>query len=149
MTKNNFESKKAGVFLVAGILLLASGCGKHPAPPKDEILTDKERELADWFLKAEEGVPRKLTNDIVGFTRMIECNLDNRDPNPTNWTANVTAEYINHVGGIDRTNLPYKFYFWTQKNYRNGKWVVETNIMAMIDFGKKFKNDMKAIEEGK
>ncbi|MGH7994396.1 MAG: hypothetical protein ACREDQ_12820, partial [Limisphaerales bacterium] len=28
---------------------------------------------------------------------------------PHNWEGKIAAEYVNHVGGIDRTNLTFRF----------------------------------------
>jgi hypothetical protein len=54
----------------------------------------------------------KCTNAIVGLNRIISKDLSIRDEDPNKWTAEVTAEYVNHFGGIDRTNLPMVFWVY-------------------------------------
>ncbi len=55
---------------------------------------------------------RQCTNAIVGLNRVIDQDLRTMDGDPNKWTAEVTAEYINHYGGIDRTNVPFVFWIY-------------------------------------
>jgi hypothetical protein len=54
----------------------------------------------------------KCTNAIVGLNRIISQDLSLHDADPNKWTANITAEFVNHIGGIDRTNLPIVFWVY-------------------------------------
>lgn len=51
----------------------------------------------------------QCTNAIVGLHRVITQDLALRDPNPNQWSAQVTAEFVNRMGGIERTTLPLAF----------------------------------------
>jgi hypothetical protein len=64
----------------------------------------------------EAQIQAQITNDVVGYSRTIRMDIQRADPNPTNWTAEAVVEYVNHQGGIDRTNIPYRCYqtnYWT------------------------------------
>jgi hypothetical protein len=62
-----------------------------------------------WQSESEPALLERCTNDLVGFHRITDKVILDFDRNPAKWTATVTAEYVNHLGGIDQTNLPYKF----------------------------------------
>jgi len=49
---------------------------------------------------------------ITGMDRVIQKDLQTNDGDPNKWTAEVTAEYVNHSGGIGRTNLPFVFWIY-------------------------------------
>ena len=49
------------------------------------------------------------TNAIIGLNRIINQDVSLRDPDPNQWSAQVTAEFVNRVGGIERTNVPFAF----------------------------------------
>lgn len=55
-------------------------------------------------------VQDKLTNDVTGYSRTITIDVQ-QTPDSTNAgqlaTATATVEYVNELGGIQRTNLPY------------------------------------------
>ncbi len=55
---------------------------------------------------------RQCTNSIAGVNRMVQKNLRTNDGDPNKWTAEVTAEYVNRSGGIERKNLPFVFWVY-------------------------------------
>jgi len=55
---------------------------------------------------------QECTNSTAGMNRVIQKDLQTNDGDPNKWTAEVTAEYVNHSGGIDRTNLPFVFWIY-------------------------------------
>ena len=59
--------------------------------------------------EAEVALAMECTNQIVGLSRIIEKHIADSDDDPDKWTASVTAEFVNHLGGIDRTNVPFTF----------------------------------------
>jgi hypothetical protein len=59
--------------------------------------------------EAQALVLPQCTNVIVGFNRIITEEVVLRDPDPNQWSAQVTAEFVNRVGGIERTNVPFAF----------------------------------------
>lgn len=71
----------------------------------------------DAWLDAESDIQEQLTNDVVGYSRTINMFVDRQKTDPLKWTADVTVEYVNHQGGIDRTNLFYRCI------NTNGVWV--------------------------
>jgi hypothetical protein len=70
---------------------------------------------SDWQLKsrlqgeAETEMLKETTNVIVGLTRIIHSSVATVNDNPYKWTGDVTAEFVNRVGGIERTNVFFKF----------------------------------------
>ena len=52
---------------------------------------------------------KECTNAIVGLTRIIRSSLADTDDNPYRWTGETTVEYVNRVGGIERTNVLFRF----------------------------------------
>lgn len=63
-----------------------------------------------WFRAgAEFELLKACTNELVGITRVMTYNVDDSSDNLNKWTGFVVAEHVNSVGGIDRTNLYYKF----------------------------------------
>ena len=62
-----------------------------------------------WQSEAALEMLKECTNVIVGLSRIIHQSVLNADDNPQQWSGAITAEYINHMGGIERTNVPFKF----------------------------------------
>ncbi|MDE3066751.1 MAG: hypothetical protein KGJ60_04280 [Verrucomicrobiota bacterium] len=55
-------------------------------------------------------VTDELTNDVTGYRRTISIELEgNPYDYPVETAAVATVEFINHFGGVDRTNLSYIF----------------------------------------
>jgi hypothetical protein len=59
--------------------------------------------------EAETEMLKECTNAIVGLTRIIHTSVLDAEDNPQQWTGTVTAEFVNRMGGIERTNVPFKF----------------------------------------
>jgi hypothetical protein len=67
-------------------------------------------ELNEYCNKhAESELLKAITNDVVGLKKIIKYNVPYFSRGETNFEATVTAEFMNKVGGIERTNLNYKF----------------------------------------
>ena len=55
------------------------------------------------------------SNDIVGFKEIKSMFLNdglgdtNKTSNPSLWEGNATVDYINKVGGVERTNIVFHF----------------------------------------
>jgi hypothetical protein len=66
-----------------------------------------------WRREAPEAVRSELTNAVVGFYRAIEqpgaLNWDFSSTSPNNWHGYAVVEFVNRLGGIERTNLPFRF----------------------------------------
>ena len=59
--------------------------------------------------EGERELLKACTNDVVGLHRVIRTSLDNSDNNPFKWTAHAEVEFVNRFGGIERTNLLFRF----------------------------------------
>jgi hypothetical protein len=81
----------------------------------------KETQYARYNREANEEMLEYCTNNIIGLNRFISIDLRHfiTDSNnnilksdiddPHNWEGKIVVEYVNHVGGIDRTNLVFRF----------------------------------------
>ena len=99
-----------GVSMMILMGLLAGGCRRPP----------NEFDLADPALT------HAATNDIVGFTRIIDSQIDYGNlASVTNWRGRITAEFVNPVGGVTRTNLVYSFLVFTNDG--------RVSVLARID----------------
>jgi len=58
---------------------------------------------------AEQAVRINCTNHVIGLRQFIRMDVSTYDQNVKQWKASATVEYINHLGGIDRTNLEFEF----------------------------------------
>lgn len=83
--------------MICGIL---GGCSGEESPAKKTIRYQAE---------AKQAMLVYCTNNIVGFTHAISVNLDSFSDDIHRWNGEVVAEYVNHLGGIDRTNLSFPF----------------------------------------
>ena len=59
--------------------------------------------------EAEGEMLKECTNVVVGLTRIIRASVVTAEEDPYRWSGDVVTEFINHVGGIDRTNISFKF----------------------------------------
>jgi len=84
--------------MIAAALLC--GCNKEERP---------QTQLELWRSQADFAILKACTNDLVGITRVVEHGVDDSSDILQKWTGVVVAEHVNSVGGIDRTNLYYKF----------------------------------------
>jgi hypothetical protein len=63
----------------------------------------QQRSKAKGLLLAE------CTNSVTGINRIIDVFVDDSDASASKWKGRATVEYINSVGGVDRTNLQFIF----------------------------------------
>jgi hypothetical protein len=99
----------------------------------------KNKTLSDLSDDAEPMMRAQASNDIVGFRLIRNAHVDWNGTNvgyngigydvPKDglllkflWTGNVEAEYINSVGGVSITNIPYVFFLVTNTN-NNKMWL--------------------------
>ena len=92
--------------------LLLCGCGRQGVASKNE---SKDARLARFRTEANSAALKEATNEITGLNKIIDLSVNDSSDEMTNWSAVVTAEYMNHVGGIDRTNLHLLFWEVTGK----------------------------------
>jgi hypothetical protein len=87
---------------------IASAIGEVPetTPGDNESYADK---LARYRAGADAAARAACTNEVTGLRGIINLDTDTTDNNFTKWTATATVEYINQIGGVDRTNLAFRF----------------------------------------
>jgi len=103
----------AGAWLVLAILMVVVVGGpifwwrtQYAEVPKPETEAQQKARLQS---EAEGEMLKECTNIIVGLTRIIHSYVVDANDNPYQWGGDVTVEYVNRVGGIERTNLFFKF----------------------------------------
>ena len=78
----------------------------YPDPRKPETELQQKARLQS---EAEGEMLKECTNVVVGLTRIIRASVVTAEDDPYRWSGDVVTEFINHVGGIDRTNIFFKF----------------------------------------
>ena len=103
----------AGAWLVLAILLVVVVGGpiywwrnQLAEVPRPETELQQKIRLQS---EAELEMLKESTNVVVGLNRIIRVSVANGDDNPYKWAGEVVAEFINRVGGVERTNLYFKF----------------------------------------
>ena len=102
-----------GTGVVAAVLLIglplknladrhAAWVRTHEAPPQ---LRQRFQSEADAVLAQQCSIA------IIGLRDIIKRDVRFVDADPSRWTANVTADFVNRVGGVERITLPFRF--WT------------------------------------
>ena len=103
----------AGAWLVMAILLVVVVGGpiywwrsELAQVPKPESESQQKSRLQ---AEAEVEMLKESTNVIVGLNRIIRTTVADTDDNPYKWSGDVVAEFVNRVGGVERTNVMFKF----------------------------------------
>jgi hypothetical protein len=96
----------------------ASAIGDVPmtSPGDNESYASK---LARYRASAESTARAECTNEVTGLRNIITLAVETSDDNFRNWSATALVEYINQIGGVDRTNLVLQFNpaGWTQTGW--------------------------------
>ena len=112
----------------------------------DGLLEKSETEtqrMARFRKEAEYKLLEECTNSLVGFQRVVSSYIRDSDVSPENWTATATADFVNHIGGIDRTNLPFKF------EQFEGHIICMVDVVAILKAEhKRFMREMEQIQGG-
>jgi hypothetical protein len=58
---------------------------------------------------ADAALPPAITNAVVGLRTILSARTETYDDNFTKWTAEAEVEFINQVGGVERTNIHFGF----------------------------------------
>jgi hypothetical protein len=77
---------------------------QHLHRPKDDAWHGPSRNDL-----ARKEVLEACTNKVVGLNRIIALNFDDQSANVSQWHAAATLEYVNALGGVQRTNLNFRF----------------------------------------
>ena len=67
------------------------------------------QKLARYRAAADASVRAACTNYIVGLRTIIDLDATTYDANFKKWSATATVEFINPVGGVERTKLALRF----------------------------------------
>ena len=65
--------------------------------------------LARYRAGAEAAARAACTNEVIGLRGIISLDVQTYDDNFMSRTASATVEYVNQIGGVDRTNIELKF----------------------------------------
>ena len=107
-----FKYAVAGLFAILGIWLLISTWADIQnsirGPIRIQTHIDKPT-IADFRAEAPRRMLEECTNNVVGLSRIISVTVQDWDEQPSNWTGHVTAEFMNTMGGVGRTNIDYWF----------------------------------------
>jgi hypothetical protein len=102
-----------------------------------------------WMLAAPSAVESKCAKIITGFHRFVGLEIPDRmkSDDPEQWHGLATVEFINHVGGIDRTNIPFRFVVVPDKSKTLAAWFdhYPFDIAEMID---KYRRDIALFGDG-
>lgn len=103
----------AGAWLVLAILLVVVVGGpifwwrtQFAQVPRPETELQQKVRLQS---ESELEMLKECTNVIVGLNRIIHYSVADTDDDPYKWTGAATIEFVNRVGGIERSNLFFKF----------------------------------------
>jgi hypothetical protein len=91
---------------VSGLVRMQSERAREDAKWQPE---DRSKLLTRLRAGADAVVREYCSNTVVGITRIVRTDLDTLEDNPAKWSGNAVAEFINRVGGVERTNLPFVF----------------------------------------
>ena len=104
-----------GVFLCVIIVgISASVWHGYRAQHADDDRTPGDNEsyeskIERYRATAETAARVACTNEVTGLRNIINLEVETSDQNFMNWSASATVEYINALGGVDRTNIELKF----------------------------------------
>jgi hypothetical protein len=103
----------AGAWLVMAIMLVAVVGGpiywwrsQFAQVPKPETELQQKARLQS---ESEVEMLKECTNVVVGLNRIIRSSIINADDNSYKWAGDMTVEFVNRVGGVERTNVFFKF----------------------------------------
>lgn len=105
---NSNTAERISLYIISALIVSFLGISLWDAKKAEG---PKEKSWKDFADEAKPLMLEKATNQIVGFRRTLSSYIDDHGDykNPNIWTGEVEAEYINSVGGVDVTNVPYKF----------------------------------------
>lgn len=115
------RQKHVALLIIISILVGSAFFGLYRISSNMRHMDDPERELyptkfedhwqtlARFRREAEPAMLKECTN-YLGFTRMIDHSINTYDDQVSNWTGNATIDFLNSVGGMQRTNLFFLFF---------------------------------------
>jgi DNA-directed RNA polymerase subunit RPC12/RpoP len=119
----------AAVLFLVGVFILCN-VGK---PGSTDIQEDAASAKMRYKKEADERLRTECSN-YLGFLRILDHYISIPDSQVTNWTGDATIDYINKVGGVERTNLLFRF------------WEYDRHCVGMIDESAMRKRDEEQAE---
>jgi hypothetical protein len=119
--------KTVSTILILGVVTLFCGCKPHLTSDQKKQLAELDNYIAtnavaekakserDDF--AREVMLREITNDVVGLRSLIFTLVNTDDADTNKWSGFATLEYFNHFGGVDRTNMNFRFHVVTNEPF--------------------------------
>jgi hypothetical protein len=95
-----------GIVLVAGISRFREWQDENPAADNYERPYERHLRMQE---QAKAAFERAITNDVIGYQRTIEKFCSNSDDDFNRWWGEAKIDYVNRVGGVERTNIYYRF----------------------------------------
>jgi len=83
--------------------LLALWALNQPRPPAEYERRERQRELARMDFE------RSYTNAVIGYRRTLNTFIFDSEDHYSKWEANAEVEFINARGGVERTNVWFRF----------------------------------------
>jgi hypothetical protein len=78
---------------------------------EDDSSDNNFQHRIEWFRAgADFAIRTACTNDVVGLRQIISTDRDTGADDLRRWHGRATVEFINPVGGVERTNLFYVFH---------------------------------------
>lgn len=74
-------------------------------------IATQEEKLARWQSDAQFKMLVECTNKLAGINKIIRVGVDDVTQPTAQWRGTVVADYVNRIGGIERTNIYYKISF--------------------------------------
>jgi len=125
----------ARLCVLCAFAFILAGCNNDAAPTGDVRDNELPAQRMER-LRAEAPVEMLTTcsNEVIGFQRLVEFHIFTSDHIITNWQGDVTADFVNGIGGVNRTNILYRF------------GAAGGHIYAIQDWEAMYQRDTKAIE---
>jgi hypothetical protein len=78
---------------------------------RQAVIEDMGKRHIDWRAEARTQAMLECSNAVVGLTRIISVAVRDAAQDRNEWTALATAEFVNRVGGIERTNVRLRYLY--------------------------------------
>ena len=102
--------KHTGAIIVIALAIVAFFCIRHWQQIQDGYGYESYDHKLNRYRKSAESLVRAAcTNEVTGLRQFISMDISTYGQNVKEWKATATVEYVNHLGGIDRTNLEFVF----------------------------------------
>ena len=79
-------------------MLVAAGCSHEES---------RDDRIARFKIEAALSQRQSCTNMVTGLRSIIRASIDDSSGNPCEWTGSAVVEFINPIGGVERTNLAF------------------------------------------